>query len=79
MRFWVFTIVLWLDDAFYKDVKSQSIFCTLEDYKPPKAVQSSRATLPINELKRTLWVRFNSFIGVHLFRLHWSFVHNIYL
>ena len=24
---------------------------TLEDYKPPKAVQSSRSTLQINELK----------------------------
>jgi hypothetical protein len=36
------------------------LFYTLEDYKPPPflvAVQSSRATLPINELKRTLRVR----------------------
>jgi hypothetical protein len=30
---------------------------TLEDYKPPKAVQSSMATLPIDELKRTRRVR----------------------
>ena len=30
---------------------------TLEDYKPPLAVQSSRKTLPINELKRTQRVR----------------------
>jgi hypothetical protein len=27
----------------------------LEDYKPPLAVQYSRATLPINELKRPRW------------------------
>jgi hypothetical protein len=32
-------------------------FYTLEDCKPPKAVMSSRATLPINELKRTYRVR----------------------
>jgi len=30
---------------------------TLEDYKPPLAVQSSRATLPTNELKRPRWGR----------------------
>ena len=32
-------------------------FYTLEDLKPPLAVQSSRATLPINELKRALRVQ----------------------
>jgi hypothetical protein len=34
-----------------------AVFYTLEDYKPPLAVQSSRATLPINELKRPRWGR----------------------
>jgi hypothetical protein len=38
--------------------RSKSVpFYTLEDYKPPLAVQSSMETLPINELKRTQRVR----------------------
>ena len=46
--------VRWLvgDDPLRIDIEQVLPVYTLEDYKPPLAVQSSRETLPINELKR---------------------------